>query len=136
MFILKPDVPDKRKGNFVDNLRQTIGILTNSCRWVPKTAFQRNDSKRRTNQTTLTLPAVIIPLPQLRPHSPSLLNPYSSEVSSSSSSLPFITPSALSSVAVVEFESEIPEDETEIEAEECVMLDEPMGIQQFHGKGL
>jgi hypothetical protein len=36
---------------------------------------------------------------------------------------------------VVEFESEIPEDETEIEAEECIMLDEPVGIEQFHGKG-
>jgi hypothetical protein len=135
MFVLKPkDTSNKDKGNFVDNLRQTIGILTNSCRWVPRTAFQRNDSKRRTNQT-LTLPAVIIPLPQLRPHSPSQLNPYSSEVSSSSSSFPFIRPSPLSTIAVVEFESEIPEDETEIEAEECIMLDEPVGIEQFHGKG-
>jgi hypothetical protein len=37
---------------------------------------------------------------------------------------------------VVEFESEIPEDNTEIEAEECVLLDEPVDIEEFHHHGL
>ncbi len=128
MFVLKPkDTLNKDKGNFVDNLRQTIGILTNSCRWVPKTAFQRNDSKRKT-QHTLTLPAVIIPHPQL--HSPSHVRQQQPPTYSSDLYFPSVTRSP-STIAVVEYDSR--EEDTEIEAEECVLLDEPVGIEGFTG---
>jgi hypothetical protein len=131
MFVLKPkDNSNKDKGNFVDNLRQTIGILTQSCRCVPKTAFQRPSSSNRRynpnpnpNTHPLTLPPVIIPLPQLRPHSPSCITPYTCEFS-----FPSVTRSP-STIAVLEFDSEIPQDNTEIEAEECVLLDEPVGLE-------
>ncbi len=110
MFVLKPDTSkQKDKGNFVDNLRQTIGILTNSCRWVPKTAFQRNDTKRRTNDR-LTLPDVTIPR----------LKFYSPEVS------PYPLLRSPSTQAVIEHEYE-----SDFEVEECVLLDEPVGIEDF-----
>jgi hypothetical protein len=113
MFVLKPkDASHKNKGNFVDNLRQTIGILTHTCRWVPKTAFLR-----KTNHPSTNLPAVMIPHP--RPQSPSHISPLSSDLS-----FPSITRSP-STIAVMDFETQ--EHETELEAEECVLLDEPMG---------
>lgn len=44
MHLLKPS---KSKGDFVTNLRTTISILTDSCRYVPKTAFKRPNSSNK-----------------------------------------------------------------------------------------
>jgi hypothetical protein len=44
MHLLKPS---KSKGDFVTNLRTTINILTDTCRYVPKTAFKRPNSSNK-----------------------------------------------------------------------------------------
>jgi hypothetical protein len=44
MHLLKPS---KSKGDFVTNLRTTISILTDTCRYVPKTAFKRPNSSNK-----------------------------------------------------------------------------------------
>lgn len=38
MFVLKPE---NNPGRFVTNLRTTICVLKNSCKFVPKTAYKR-----------------------------------------------------------------------------------------------
>ncbi len=44
MHLLKPS---KSKGDFVTNLRTTINILKDTCRYVPKTAFKRPNSSNK-----------------------------------------------------------------------------------------
>jgi hypothetical protein len=44
MHLLKPS---KTKSNFVTNLRTTISILADTCRYVPKSAFIRPNSSNK-----------------------------------------------------------------------------------------
>lgn len=93
MFILKPAATsptNKYRGNFVDNLRSTIEILTYSCKWVPKTAF-----KRTTTTTDGCSSHVTIPRPNTA-HS-------------------------------VTWSQQL---EMEMEVEDCVVLDEPVGAEE------
>jgi hypothetical protein len=79
MHLLKPT---NNKGRFVTNLRATVRILKDSCRYVPKTAF-----KRPITSVSVTR--------------------------------------SLSTQAVHELELEL---ESEIDAEEVIVLDEPMAV--------
>jgi hypothetical protein len=105
MFVLKPEMigTEKEKGNFVDNLRNTIEILTDSCKVIPPTAFKRINNNKNSN-----LPPVRIPRAK---H-------YSSDVPGSS-----VTHSK-ASLVVLEFEEEFG-------ADDFVLLDEPVAMKEF-----
>ena len=52
MHLLKPS---KTKSNFVTNLRTTISILTDTCRYVPKSAFIRPTSSTQIKRSSSSI---------------------------------------------------------------------------------
>lgn len=107
MFVLKAE-KQPAEGKFVYNLRRTIEILTDSCRLVPKTAC----SHRRPR----LLPTEVASIPRV--------NPYPSDLFTTSVSR------SLSSQAVFEMDLDLESElelEISIEAEEVVLLQEPVG---------